>query len=394
MSNSRVMTKKGVYVPSHQYAGDYAPKRAETVIIPSTTPPVFGSMFTIDYRELNVAISNLILQFNMSAISVMTSGSYVPAQFLIDHIDYVMNGAIITTLYPQDQFLQAQLFQTDEKRSIENVSSGMYNNSTQRQTLASNTSYLYFNLRDFFSQSKSIVLLENAHNLQLRIFLQPLANVTIGTGTATASINYCNLLVRCIRLRDEESNLFRSEMSIRKSLNYKFSDVRLQTYTLNSGVTSSSIVLTGITGPVSHIIFIVRPTASLTGAGYYAYTPILNYDFLNNAGQNIVGGQPISNSEALLIIGSQHTQSSYLGETALGATNNNANVYLYSFSADCIESMNSAVSLGTYNFTGSEQMQCTFASALSAPVQIDIYGYVESIVAFTKQSVKKGVYNH
>lgn len=394
MSSSRVLTKRGVYVPAHQYAGDYAPKRSETVIIPSTTQPAFGSMFMIDYKELNVLVHDLTLQFNMSAISVMTSASYVPAAFIIDHVDMVMNGAIITTIYPQDQFLQCQLFQPDEKRLVENIASGMYNNATQRQALASSTNFLHLRLRDFFSQSKQIVLLENAHNLQLRVYMQPLANVCIGTGTATASINYCNLLVKCIRLREEEANMYRNEMSIRKSLNYKFSDVRVQSSVVNAGVTNTSIVLTGITGPVSHLIFIVRPTNALTNAGYFSYSAIANYDILNNAGQNICGGQPISNSQALLILGSNNTVSSYLGETSLGSTNNNANVYIYSFSADCSESANNAVSLGAYNFTSSEQLQITFSSALGSAVQVDVFAYVESIVAFTRGTVKKNVYNH
>ena len=386
---SKIMTKKGVSIPAHQHVSDFIPKKTETVIIPSTNQPSFGSMFTIDIRELNVIIHNLCLQFNLSAISVMTSGSYVPAQFLVDHIDYVMNGAIAYTAYPLDQFLQAQLFQRDEDRLLMNIASGSYNSATQRQTMASGVNSYYLPLFDFFKQAKSIPLLENAHNVQLRIFMQPLVSSTIGTGTATASINSCNLLMNCTRLREEEANMLRQQMYFNKASHFKFNDLKVQSYTVNSGVSATNIVMSAITGPISFLVFVVRPSASLTGAGEFAFTAISQYEILNSAGQNIVGGQPISNSQALLVLGNANTRSSYLAETALGITNNNANVYVYSFGADCSESASNAVGLGNYKFTGSEQLKLTFTGSLGASTQVDILAYTESLVSFTKGSVKK-----
>ena len=299
----------------------------------------------------------------MSAISTMTSAMFVPAQFFIDHIDVVMNGNIIDTYYPLDQFLQSQLFQRDEDRSLQNIAAGSYASTAQRTALATTNSSYYLPLFDFFRQGKTIALLENCHNVQLKIFMQPLANITSGSGTAVATINSCNLLMRVTRLREEEANQLKR-------------------------------VLSAITGPVSHLIFVVRPSASLTGNNAYAFTPITSYEILNSSGQNFVGGQAINNSEALLVLGNNNSKSSYLTEQALGVTDNKANVYVYSFSSDCIESAVSAVSLGTHNFTGAEQLKITFTSALAANVQVDILAYTEALLSLGQNGVRKSVYQH
>lgn len=390
MSSGKIQLKAGVRVPAHQHVTDYAPAKSEIVIVPSTNQPTFGSMFTIDIRELNILVHEIVLQFNLSAITVMTSGSFVPAQFLIDHIDFVMNGNILDTYFPLDQFLQAQLFQRDEDRALMNVASGHYASTAQRQALATSANSYYLPLFDFFREAKTVALLENCHNVQLRVFMNPLVNCVSGTGTATANINSCNLLMRVTRLRESEANQIRKE----KVNHYKMNDLRTQSNTIQSGVSSANIVLSAITGPVSHLVFVVRPSASLTGNSAFAFTAINSYEILNSSGQNFVGGQAISNSQALLVVGNNNTKSSYLSETALGITNNNANVYIYSFSADCVASASDAVSLGTHQFTGAEQLRVNFAGALGANVQVDILAYSEALLSLGPNSVKKSVYLH
>lgn len=391
---NRITTRKGLSIPALQHSSDYSPLKSETVIIPSTNVPSFGSQFVIDVRELNVLVHSLTLQFNLSAITVMTSGMFVPTQHFINHIDYVQNGNIIDTYYPLDQFLQQQLFQRDEDRLISNTASGLYSSTAQRITMASAANAYYLPLNDFFKQAKMIPMLENCHNLQLRVFLNPLADITSGTGTATASITSVNLLAKVTRLREEEANALKMEMFQKKFLHFKFNDLKTQAFTVNSGVTSTNLVLSAITGPISHIMFVVRPTASLTGNSAFAFTAINQYELLNSSGQNFIGGQPIVNSQALLMIGNEVSKSSYLSETALGLTNNNANVYVYSFSADCCETARDGVSLGTHNFSGSEQLKLTFVSSLGAAVQVDVLAYSEAILQLSKGAVNKKVYFH
>ncbi len=92
---------------------------------------------------------------------------------------------------------------------------------------------------------------------------------------------------------------------------------------------------------------------------------------------------------ALLYLGRSWTKSSYLAETALGVTNNGANVYVWSFSASAHETAESGIDMNTYRFTGSEQLQITFATTLAVAVTIDIYCHMNSVVEVSSHSAKK-----
>ena len=92
---------------------------------------------------------------------------------------------------------------------------------------------------------------------------------------------------------------------------------------------------------------------------------------------------------ALLLLGRNWTRSSYLSETALGTTNNGANVYVWSFSASCVETATTGVDINTYRFTGNEQLQITFTGALGAGVTVDVYAHMASVVEVSHNAVKK-----
>ncbi len=62
---------------------------------------------------------------------------------------------------------------------------------------------------------------------------------------------------------------------------------------------------------------------------------------------------------------------------------------MYSFSSDPITSATTAAKYGNHYFNGNEQLKITFTSALSSPVQIDIYASVESILEICPSYCKK-----
>lgn len=379
---SRIAHKRGVNIPvSQDYS--YIPSKSETVIIPSSTTPLFGSMFNIDVRETNCIVEKLTLQFNLSALSGMTNGGFVPAQFFVDHIDVVCGGNIIDTYTPLNQFINAQLFETDETRAILNTASGDYSSTSKRITLAASASSYYLPLYDFFKQSKAIALLENTHNFQLRLFLRPLLDVVIGSGTPSATINSCNLLMKVMRLNDEQTSVLKTELGLKKTVHAKFHDLHPQSYAVNSGVVSTNIVLSAITGPISHLMFVVR--TGLGGDNAFAFSAISSFEILNSSGQNIVGGQPITHSQSLLINGAEWSASSYLSSSG-------ANVYMYCFCSDIINGTHNAVSSGSYNFSGSEQLKLNFGSALGSAVQVDVISYSESVLHQTRTSFNKTLF--
>src|SRR5271155_259888 len=137
---SRTLTRRGYNVPVHQSSVGYTPERSETVAIPSNQIPTWGSSFNIDVTEQNVRVEHLTHQFNSSAISVMTSGMFVPTQFWVDHIDISSKIGIIDTYTPLNQFTQLQLFESDEDRALANNACGSYSSTTQAIALAATAS--------------------------------------------------------------------------------------------------------------------------------------------------------------------------------------------------------------------------------------------------------------
>ena len=63
--------------------------------------------------------------------------------------------------------------------------------------------------------------------------------------------------------------------------------------------------------------------------------------------------------------------------------------YIWSFSADTIETATSGVDLNTYKFTGNEQLQINFSGTLASNVQVDVYAHMASLVEVSTNSVKK-----
>ena len=133
---------------AHSQHIDIPHMKHESVITPSTSAPTWGGYFVIDFRERNVVLHDLILQFNASALTGYTSTNatsprYTPAYFWFSRIEFVQNNNIIDTVYSNQQFMSNQLFNYDEQRTILNLGAGAYNNTTQRATLAASANAYY-----------------------------------------------------------------------------------------------------------------------------------------------------------------------------------------------------------------------------------------------------------
>ena len=395
MSNF-VVNKQGLNVQASQHI-NIPHMKHESIIVPSTSAPSWGGYFVIDFRERNCILHDLVLQFNVSALTGYTgtnatSPRYTPAFFWFTRIEIVQNNNVIDTVYANQQFLMNQLYSNDEQRIIKNLSCGQYNNTTQRATLAASANTYYVDLWNYFQQTH-VPILSQKDDVQIRVYMDTLANNAV-TGTATVStgptsvINSCNLIAKVTRLQSADvANRIRS-ISMRPE-HYKFNELRFGTFSVNAGVAQTSIVLTPLVGNCNFLIFTIRPTASISGEGYYNYTALSSYAILDGTSTNIVGGQNIPNAMALLYLGRNSSRSSYLAETALSTTNNNANVYIWCFSADCIETATTGVDMNTYRFSGNEQLQINFVSSLAAGVTIDVYAHMASVVEVSSNAVKK-----
>jgi hypothetical protein len=98
---------------------------------------------------------------------------------------------------------------------------------------------------------------------------------------------------------------------------------------------------------------------------------------------------------ALQYLNSAWCKSSYCTENSIGSNqtgvvqDNKANVYMWSFSSDIQTALARGLCLNSYTFTGNEQLQINFVSALAASVQVDVYAYTESYLEQGLNFVRK-----
>ena len=385
-------TSLGLNLPSRQSVTVPANLKSEVVIIPSTSTPSWGSYFIFDVKERNCIISDLVLNFKIAAISGLTGTvtsypHFSPATFFTQKIEIVVNNITIDTLYPLQQFTAQQFFNYDEDRVYINNMQGSYNSIIQRNTLATATSDYYIKLRTIYNEAH-IPILSDSHNLQIRVYMETLTNVvnysTLTLGTLAATINSANIICKVLKIPSEiaSNRLFQMQKKVEQSI---YHNLRYSPFNINSGVTSSTIVLTPFVGNIAAIFFVVRNSDKITKNDAYQFTAISNFAILDSTSSNCVGGQVIGSALALNYLNQFYCRSSYTSETAIGAniagtvTDNKANVYGWSFSSNICEALENGLLLGHRKFLGNEQLQLTFTGSLSSAVQVDVWAYCQSV---------------
>ena len=388
MLSNRLTDHRGLHLSKTQHTSIPEGLKHEYVIIPSTSAPSWGGYFVIDIREKNCNLHDVVLQFNATALTYTTTTvtpRYTPAVFWPLRIEFVQNNNVIDTVYSNEQFICTQLFNFDEQRKLLNVAMGQYDSITQRQTLASAANAYYVDLSTYIQQGH-IPLLDNNTDIQIRVYMDTLANNAVAngsTGSPISTINCCNAVCKISRMPNHHSLALRQSIASRHH-HFKFTELRYGTFIVASGVSSTSIVLSPITGNLHYLIFTVRPSASLSGDSLFSYTAITNFAILDGTSTNIVGGQSIPSTLALTIFNKDNIKLSYTSETA-----NNANVYMWSFSASPVDTFQDGVELSTFKFSGNEQLQIQFTGSLAANVQVDVYAFVHTAVEYSAAGVRK-----
>ena len=364
-----------------------------TITTPSQSVFNFGSTSIIDLKTKGVKIHELVLAFNTSACTGVTAnGSTLPvlnpAFYWFSRLEILINNVVMDTIYPDSNFIFNQLYYADEDRLLNSYAAGHYSNVSNRYALTNtNNSNWYINLKCLFNQNHMSIL-SNNHEIQLRVTMAPLANIINQgalVGTPSVTINSCSLISRVTQLDNATNNKLLLEM-VKIPRHNLFLATRYMPINIQSGVSSSTIVLTGIVGSVHSIYFVVRASNALTGANQYSYNTIKDFQILDAFGSNIVGGVPIPSTYNLLMQGKYWSQSTFQGEGFTGV--NNSNVYMYSFSVDPSSAMKNSAHYSTKTFTGNEQLIINYNSALASATQVDIYGLVESAVEQTATGCK------
>lgn len=403
--SSRVKHESGLNLSHHQAVSVPANQQVLNEIIPSVSQPTFGGYFVIDYKTKGVELKNATLQFNVSALtdggstilSSKSSPSFLPFYFAIQKLEIVINNQVLDTLYANQLFLLNQVLFSDDERLIMNNLVGNYASTPQQQYLASQTSDYFIELRTIFSQAH-VSLLSNSHEIQLRVYMNTLAqsisyNGYNFTNAPTANINYCNLITEIIKLEHSHSTKRSNEM-IKTPEHHIFHDLRPMYININAGVNETRSVLTGVVGKIAVLIFVVRPTSNLFNDGCYRYLKIQNYEVLDKGQTNIVGGQRITDANQRALF-KHWSKSSYTNES-FGFANlvgniedNGANIYMWSFSPDPVMSLKKGLCLGSHEFSGNESLVINYGTTLLTNVQIDVYSFGEQILHQSHHEVRK-----
>lgn len=395
MSKNRMKNPHGHNVHQSQHT-DLPQMKHETVIIPSTSTPAFSGYFLLDFKEKNCILHDIALMFNVTVNGIAGGAPYFsPSTFWNTRIEIVIQNQVVDTIYPLANWLNHQLFQQDEQRKVTNTAMGDYSNLIQRQYLTSTQSSNWIApLWTFFNQGH-IPMVQYANDLQLRVYMDSVSNLYTANGSTNTSIvmNSCQLLAQLSRISNTHADKIHRE--IRASPNhYKFLETRQGIFTVPANTSASgfqtNIVLTPIVGRVSFLYFVVRPSSGLTGENAWKFTPITSFSILDSTGTNITGGQAVPSALALNLLNKDNALSTYLTENfaGQGVASNNANMYMYSFSASAHTSAKDGVSLNYYNFRGNEQLQILFPGTLPQS-QVDVYAFTEAVLELNASGVKK-----
>jgi hypothetical protein len=386
---SRIVTQRGFNVATNQVGSEWFPQKVETTITPTNSTPSWGSMFTINYTEQDVLVQDMTLQFNLPALTATTSTHFVPTYFWC-RVEFIQSGKVHVTHYPVEQLISNNAWYEDEDRVYYNIASGPYQSTTARIAQASAPNQYYLHLRSIFDCGEPIPILDHSHNIQLRVYMSNLADVVAPAGTGlSCPITSVNLLTKIVRLRKNEADQKRNEIA-KRPYHIKFAEPRSMLITIPSGVLSTDVVLNAINGRIAYLMFVCRPSNALVNNSCYQFSPIASFGILDSAGQNISGGQLISNSQACLILNRNYTVSTYTSENALSyLTDNKVNVYMYSFCESPADFMNYGISSGYHKFTGTERLQLNFQSTLSSNMQVDVFAFNEAVLEISRNSTER-----
>lgn len=338
--------------------------------IPSLTTPNFGQQFEIDIREVGY-LEKVDIAFEVSAISGITGASdncFVPANLWFQNIEVIAlgNGSTLLTYYPETEQIEPNLFAEDDiERFYFNHAVGNYADRADRVFLATKQSVYIMKFWSMLRQTL-MPIPDARQGLKLRIKMKPLADLVEvgsgGTGTPAASI----ISVKALCLYSSMSNpvdLLRD--LVKAPRHFKILDYQHQSDVIQSGQTTARITLTGISGYIPYIWFIVRAT-NPTSADLIDYTEIKDYAILDSGGNNLIGGNPIGDTVSRTIYGRMYCNTQYLPESGI-------HVYLYSFSPEPLQVVSTGNELGGRVFNGTEQLIINFSSALGSAQQVDVF---------------------
>jgi hypothetical protein len=207
------------------------------------------------------------------------------------------------------------------------------------------------------------------------------------SGTPNPSLQ-CSVICESVNLTKSPLGQMKLAELYKQPNHAIFSQIRYGLYSVPVQTKTQRIVLTSITGSISVLMFVVRSTGQAGDSDYltpWHFAPIKSYEILDQSSSNIIGGQPISSVVQRSLL-RKWTKGTYIEEvygnsTYRGNENNYANVYMWCFSQNPLDSVIKGRPMGNHKFSGNESLVINFDDqTLESPWVIDVFGYSESVL--------------
>ena len=381
--------KKSTMQPMNRVLGS-----SNTIVqfYPVSTPQFSGTC-QFDIKSKNYIYHEFFVGFQLPAITGVTGGSgayYTPADFLWDRIEITWSGGnVVQNLYGDANFIQNQLFRTDESRLINNVTMGDYKTTANRITRSGATNYWWSNIKSIFNEVH-FPQLTGGHEFTIKFFMNSAVdciNLNGGTGTPISVIQNAILYARVSTIDGNNVNVGIANLQKSIPMKYMYNDVKQARFNVASGVSTSSHTLSQITGNISTLFFVVRPDSTYNKDGNFAFKEILDFSLLDSSNTNISGGSVVPSDIAISQLGKWWSQSSYLAE-ALNGTSSSF-VYMWSWSGDAVRSAIDGMPNGIRLFTGFEVLKLTYKTSLSETHTVDLWALQHNGLVVQLNKVEK-----
>jgi len=393
--NPENILSTGMSVTNNQSEGVPSGLISEIIQIPSVSQCQFGSLFVIDIKETNILLNNITLAFSTTAgVTGVTATTIALAPFVyaFSRIELVVNNIVIDSIYGNQQHIIQNQLNYNYDRDHINQAWGAYDQLSKRQTLATAANTYFVNLQCFVDQIK-FPIFSSAHTLQLRIYMNNLADLVTTTGTASGTAACALTAVAICKITRLPPQLAQSKLSslMSRPVSRFFHSTSYGLYTLQGGASNYQIVLSAIVGKVAQLTFVVRKSSEITGENFFKYQKIKDFSILNSSSINITGGVAVSSELALKHLNLYWNRSSITTETDAGATDNKQYIYNWSFSSDNLTAIESGRLLGSRQFYGNESLIINFASATTSGTnyQVDVYCLMENVLTIGGNYVTK-----
>ena len=308
-------------------------------------------------------------------------------------IEVSIGGELVSSLYPENGYVQSVLHQTNEKKFKIMPAAGNKLVATRKTNCAAGQT-LYVNLPIPWVQKYGWFSKAHQSQIRIKIYHADLASIVDTDGTVPViAINSVSLNVSGRQYLDQAnvSALVHMQRKLGK-VDERFLDVVQQQITLVSGSTNYTVQLTNFLGNFDHVVFGVRAATSIgtaLGNAPDAFVAVQSYNFKDSAGNLVM---PETASAYALGPYLDKFASGDGTDVSGGLATTQKYIYPLFFGSRPEEALSKGTQHGFYKMSGLDKLNLTFASALGANYVVDVIGYVwANISADANGQVKKSL---